>query len=156
MGPGNCRNHAAHRCPAFPSPPIRIRAIATDAPVQVVPVTPTVLAGFYPLDRVTYIGHQHCPTCDCTTRYIAGDLLRYAAYDNAGNVKTTRALHVYDARFASLPRVLEDLTEIEETQCPACLALAPVWDLIEFGDTDTLFTNPAKKQTEDYITGRYG
>ncbi len=29
-------------------------------------------------------------------------------------------------------------------------------DLIEFSDTDTLFTNPAKKQTEDYITGRYG
>ncbi|SFM44164.1 phosphate transport system ATP-binding protein [Halopseudomonas yangmingensis] len=29
-------------------------------------------------------------------------------------------------------------------------------DLIEFGDTNTLFTNPAKKQTEDYITGRYG
>ena len=29
-------------------------------------------------------------------------------------------------------------------------------DLIEFGDTDTLFTNPEKKQTEDYITGRYG
>src|SRR5690554_311980 len=29
-------------------------------------------------------------------------------------------------------------------------------DLVEYGDTDTLFTNPAKKQTEDYITGRYG
>ncbi len=29
-------------------------------------------------------------------------------------------------------------------------------ELIEFGDTDTLFTNPEKKQTEDYITGRYG
>ncbi|MAY41497.1 MULTISPECIES: phosphate ABC transporter ATP-binding protein PstB [unclassified Neptuniibacter] len=29
-------------------------------------------------------------------------------------------------------------------------------DMIEFGVTDTLFTNPAKKQTEDYITGRYG
>ncbi|KAB0546724.1 phosphate ABC transporter ATP-binding protein [Pseudomonas argentinensis] len=28
--------------------------------------------------------------------------------------------------------------------------------LVEFGDTDTLFTNPEKKQTEDYITGRYG
>ena len=28
--------------------------------------------------------------------------------------------------------------------------------LIEFGDTDTLFTNPGKRQTEDYITGRYG
>jgi phosphate transport system ATP-binding protein len=29
-------------------------------------------------------------------------------------------------------------------------------DLIEFGDTDTIFTNPGKIQTEDYITGRYG
>lgn len=28
--------------------------------------------------------------------------------------------------------------------------------LVEFCDTDTLFTMPAKKQTEDYITGRYG
>jgi len=29
-------------------------------------------------------------------------------------------------------------------------------NLVEYGDTDTLFTNPTKKQTEDYITGRYG
>lgn len=29
-------------------------------------------------------------------------------------------------------------------------------DMIEFGDTDQLFTNPTKKKTEDYITGRYG
>jgi len=28
--------------------------------------------------------------------------------------------------------------------------------LIEFDSTDKLFTNPDKKQTEDYITGRYG
>ncbi len=29
-------------------------------------------------------------------------------------------------------------------------------ELIEFGATSDLFTNPGKKQTEDYITGRYG
>ncbi|MEE9356331.1 MAG: phosphate ABC transporter ATP-binding protein PstB [Methylococcaceae bacterium] len=29
-------------------------------------------------------------------------------------------------------------------------------DMVEFSNTRTLFTNPAKKQTEDYITGRYG
>lgn len=29
-------------------------------------------------------------------------------------------------------------------------------DLIEYADTNTLFTNPSQKQTEDYITGRYG
>ena len=31
-----------------------------------------------------------------------------------------------------------------------------VGDLVEVGDTKTLFTNPQKKQTEDYITGRFG
>jgi len=29
-------------------------------------------------------------------------------------------------------------------------------ELVEHGDTRTLFTNPKKKQTDDYITGRYG
>lgn len=29
-------------------------------------------------------------------------------------------------------------------------------DMVEFGDTNTIFTNPRMKQTEDYITGRYG
>ncbi len=29
-------------------------------------------------------------------------------------------------------------------------------EVVEFGATDALFTNPTKKQTEDYITGRYG
>lgn len=29
-------------------------------------------------------------------------------------------------------------------------------EMIEFGNTDKIFTNPTKKQTEDYITGRYG
>jgi len=29
-------------------------------------------------------------------------------------------------------------------------------ELIEFNDTNTVFTNPNSKQTEDYITGRYG
>ena len=29
-------------------------------------------------------------------------------------------------------------------------------DMIEYTDTDTIFTNPSEKQTEDYITGRYG
>lgn len=29
-------------------------------------------------------------------------------------------------------------------------------NLVEFGDTRGMFTNPSQKQTEDYITGRYG
>jgi phosphate transport system ATP-binding protein len=29
-------------------------------------------------------------------------------------------------------------------------------EMVEFDDTNTIFTNPTNKQTEDYITGRYG
>lgn len=29
-------------------------------------------------------------------------------------------------------------------------------EMIEFGDTNTIFTKPSKKLTEDYITGKYG
>src|SRR5487761_2577052 len=29
-------------------------------------------------------------------------------------------------------------------------------DLVEFGETSTVFTNPKRKETEDYITGRFG
>jgi phosphate transport system ATP-binding protein len=29
-------------------------------------------------------------------------------------------------------------------------------NLIEYGPTDELFTNPKDKRTEDYITGRFG
>jgi phosphate transport system ATP-binding protein len=29
-------------------------------------------------------------------------------------------------------------------------------ELVEFGSTSKIFTNPAKKQTEDYVTGRFG
>jgi phosphate transport system ATP-binding protein len=29
-------------------------------------------------------------------------------------------------------------------------------DLVEFGDTREIFTNPRETRTKDYITGRYG
>jgi phosphate transport system ATP-binding protein len=28
--------------------------------------------------------------------------------------------------------------------------------LVELGDTDEIFTNPRNKQTEDYVSGRFG
>jgi phosphate transport system ATP-binding protein len=29
-------------------------------------------------------------------------------------------------------------------------------ELIEFGETSTIFTNPSDHRTQDYITGRFG
>ena len=31
-----------------------------------------------------------------------------------------------------------------------------IGELIEYDSTTKIFTNPAKKQTEDYVTGRFG
>jgi phosphate transport system ATP-binding protein len=35
-------------------------------------------------------------------------------------------------------------------------ALMYLGELVEFGDTETIFTRPTKRQTEDYVTGRFG
>jgi phosphate transport system ATP-binding protein len=29
-------------------------------------------------------------------------------------------------------------------------------ELVEYGETNAIFTNPSEKRTQDYITGRYG
>jgi phosphate transport system ATP-binding protein len=35
-------------------------------------------------------------------------------------------------------------------------ALRYLGELVEFGDTDTIFTRPRHKMTEEYVTGRFG
>ena len=35
-------------------------------------------------------------------------------------------------------------------------ALMHLGELVEFGDTPTIFTRPAQRRTEDYVTGKYG
>ncbi|MGG2143065.1 phosphate ABC transporter ATP-binding protein PstB [Symbiopectobacterium sp. RP] len=44
----------------------------------------------------------------------------------------------------------------QAARCSDHTAFMYLGELIEFSDTDTLFTAPKQKQTEDYITGRYG
>ena len=31
-----------------------------------------------------------------------------------------------------------------------------IGELVEFGPTTKIFTNPSQKRTEDYVTGRFG
>lgn len=37
-----------------------------------------------------------------------------------------------------------------------CTAFFLLGELIEFGDTERMFSQPSDKRTEDYITGRFG
>ena len=44
----------------------------------------------------------------------------------------------------------------QAARCSDYTAFMYLGDLIEFGKTDKIFTKPTNKQTEDYITGRFG
>ncbi|WP_392559904.1 phosphate ABC transporter ATP-binding protein PstB [Orbus mooreae] len=44
----------------------------------------------------------------------------------------------------------------QAARCSDYTAFMYLGELVEFNTTDRVFTSPAKKQTEDYITGRYG
>ena len=37
-----------------------------------------------------------------------------------------------------------------------CTAYMYLGEMMEYGDTDTIFTRPVRKETEDYITGKFG
>lgn len=44
----------------------------------------------------------------------------------------------------------------QAARCSDHTAFMYLGELVEFNDTDTIFTTPSQKKTEDYITGRYG
>jgi phosphate transport system ATP-binding protein len=44
----------------------------------------------------------------------------------------------------------------QAARCSDYTAFMYLGELVEFGETETLFTKPTKTQTEDYITGRFG
>jgi phosphate transport system ATP-binding protein len=44
----------------------------------------------------------------------------------------------------------------QAARCSDFTAFMYLGELVEFGETEKLFTQPAKQQTEDYITGRFG
>ncbi|WP_414691136.1 phosphate ABC transporter ATP-binding protein PstB [Noviherbaspirillum sp.] len=44
----------------------------------------------------------------------------------------------------------------QAARCSDYTAYMYLGELVEFGDTDQVFMNPAKKATQDYITGRFG
>ncbi len=44
----------------------------------------------------------------------------------------------------------------QAARCSDFTAYMYLGNLVEFGDTDGIFMNPAKKETQDYITGRFG
>jgi phosphate transport system ATP-binding protein len=44
----------------------------------------------------------------------------------------------------------------QAARCSDYTAYMYLGELVEFGETDQLFLNPVRKETQDYITGRFG
>jgi phosphate transport system ATP-binding protein len=44
----------------------------------------------------------------------------------------------------------------QAARCSDYTAYMYLGDLMEFGSTDLMFFKPTRKETEDYITGRFG
>jgi phosphate transport system ATP-binding protein len=44
----------------------------------------------------------------------------------------------------------------QAARCSDYTAYMYLGELVEFGETDSIFINPSKKETQDYITGRFG
>jgi len=44
----------------------------------------------------------------------------------------------------------------QAARCSDYTAFMYLGELVEFGPTEQIFLKPSKKQTEDYITGRFG
>ena len=44
----------------------------------------------------------------------------------------------------------------QAARCSDMTAFMYTGDLIEYGETKQIFTNPTRRETEDYITGRFG
>jgi phosphate transport system ATP-binding protein len=44
----------------------------------------------------------------------------------------------------------------QATRCSDMTAFFYLGNLVEFGSTEKIFSNPSQKQTEDYISGRFG
>ncbi|MFC5474116.1 phosphate ABC transporter ATP-binding protein PstB [Paraherbaspirillum soli] len=44
----------------------------------------------------------------------------------------------------------------QAARCSDYTAYMYLGELVEFGETDQIFLNPARKETQDYITGRFG
>jgi phosphate transport system ATP-binding protein len=76
-----------------------------------------------------------------------------SALDPIATAKVEDLIHDLKAQFTI---VIVTHNMQQATRCSDRTAFFYLGKLIEYDDTQKIFTNPAEKQTEDYITGRFG
>ena len=76
-----------------------------------------------------------------------------SALDPIATVKVEELIHELKQEFTI---VIVTHNMQQATRCSDKTAFFYLGRLIEFAETQKIFSNPVQKQTEDYITGRFG
>ncbi len=76
-----------------------------------------------------------------------------SALDPISTLKVEELIHELKARFTIIivTHNMQQAARVSDRT-----AFMYLGELVEYGNTDQVFTNPSDKRTEDYITGRYG
>jgi len=76
-----------------------------------------------------------------------------SALDPIATAKVEDLIHELKAQFTI---VIVTHNMQQATRCSDRTGFFYLGKLIEYDETQKIFTNPAERQTEDYITGRFG
>ena len=76
-----------------------------------------------------------------------------SALDPIATAKVEDLIHDFKSQFTI---VIVTHNMQQATRCSDRTAFFYLGKLIEYDDTQKVFSNPSEKQTEDYITGRFG
>ncbi len=71
-------------------------------------------------------------------------------------ISTARVEELIDELKASFTIVIVTHSMQQAARVSDRTAFMYLGELIEFGETKTMFTQPAQQRTQDYITGRFG
>ena len=71
-------------------------------------------------------------------------------------ISTARVEELIDELKASFTIIIVTHSMQQAARVSDRTAFMYLGDLVEFGDTKTMFTSPAQQRTQDYITGRFG
>ena len=76
-----------------------------------------------------------------------------SALDPIATAKIEELIHELEGRYTI---VIVTHNMQQAARVSDCTGFFYLGELIEFGPTEQIFTNPSDKRTEDYITGRFG
>jgi len=106
---------------------------------------------------VSLSGGQQQRLCIARTLAVEPEVLLMdepcSALDPIATTKIEELVHQLKERYAI---VIVTHNMQQAARVSDCTAFMYLGELIEFGGTETLFTNPSKRETEDYVTGRFG